>query len=269
MRLRRLGVGSFILSVGLTVPAGAATLEVAPRSTTPGVTIVDAPTSAIEGDRIELTVKIALAKKSKRVQLQEQQDDIYGNPQWVTVRSVRSQGSALHNFRAVADGLNSERFRARATYDGAKPVVSRPLAVTVWRWISLNDFDSYYSTYGVGNHEYLQFAMNGAQYRGWYTSGPYRSWESRHTPGRNCRAFRADLGVTDDSLDGSSGTITLLTEDGTAIYTSPPLTPGMVTPVEVELDLPYRFWVQANDTSPEDAFAWPAMGDAAFLCTSL
>jgi hypothetical protein len=76
------------------------------------------------------------------------------------------------------------------------------------------------------------------------------------------------LGIADISEDGSSGSIAF-TADDVSVYESPVLTPGMDVPVNVRLSAPYRFGVQAANTSPEGVKAWPVIGDPALLCTGV
>lgn len=233
------------------------------------VIITSAPGHATEGDRVKISTKVGSPRSAERVQLQERQVDTFGNASWVTVRSAAVRRQARHTFSVVADGLNRERYRARVTYRQAKPSASKPIGVTVWRWIPLTDFRPYYSTYGVSSGSYSNFAMNGRQYMGWYTYSSYRSWEARYTTGRNCKAFRGELGVRDESSDGSQATITLLTEEDQVLYESPVLAPGAVTVVNLSLAMPYRFSVRATDLSSEKLHALPAIGDPAFLCTGI
>jgi hypothetical protein len=228
---------------------------------------VSVPEDKVEGDRFTVTVKVGAAKRGLRVELQRQILDIYRDPVWTTVKSVKVAGRSSHRFAAVADELNDDRFRAVVRYTDGSQVTSKTSSVTVWHWYSLNNFDDYYSTSGVLNSPYLQFSMNGTSYRGWYTDGGYASWEARYTPGRNCKMFRGVFGVNDDSSDGSSGDITLITDESETIYQSPSLVPGQVKTVEVKLPMPYRFSIQAHDTSPDGAYSYPAIGTAEFLCT--
>jgi hypothetical protein len=231
------------------------------------VSITSAPSNVTEGDRMKLGAKVASASKATRVQLQERQVDIFGNSSWVTVRSEKVRGRARHTFTLTADGLNKERYRARAVYRSGKAVVSSAVTVTVWRWIALSNYRAYYSTNGVANNPYSDFNMNGRQYLGWYTYSSDPSWEARYTPGRNCKAFRGELGVRDESSDGSSATITLLTDDDQVLYESPSLKPGSVTKINLAMGRPYRFIIRAVDTSPDGLYAYPAIGDPAYLCT--
>ena len=233
------------------------------------VTIVRAPDTAVEGDQLSFRLKVRGVDRAKRVFLQERSTSLYGDPEWVTVRGRKVAGSSRHDFTATADGIDTESYRAVVTYQNGRVEASKPVTVKVWRWVPLVTFSSYYETYGISSNPYSQFDMNGKRYVGWYSYGSYAFWEARYTPGRNCRAFRAELGVRDESQDGSSGSISLLTEDGVPLFTSEALTPGMVQPIEIAMDRPYRFWVQATDTSPDELWALPAMGDPAFLCRGL
>ncbi|HEX4812820.1 MAG TPA: hypothetical protein VFV66_08715 [Nonomuraea sp.] len=251
------------------VPLVASTQASAASAEVHAVEITSAPSQATEGDRITIKAKVASPRKADRVQLQERQVDIYGNASWVTVRSRSVRGTARHTFTVVADGINREHYRARATYRQGKAAVSKRKGVTVWRWISLTNYRPYYSTYGISATPYSNFAMNGRQYIGWYTYSSYRAWEARYTPGRNCKAFRGELGVRDESNDGSRAIITLLTEEDQVLFESPVLTPGAVTKVSVSMARPYRFTVRAADVSSEGVHALPAIGDPFFLCTGI
>lgn len=258
----------------LALAASGAPLAASTQASTAGaevhaVQITSASSQATEGDRITIVAKVASPRKADRVQLQERQVDVLGNASWVTVRSRAVRGTARHSFTVVADGINRERYRARATYRRGKAAVSKGKTVTIWRWISLTSYRPYYSTYGISATHYSNFAMNGRQYIGWYTYSSDRSWEARYTPGRNCKAFRGELGVRDESSDGSSATITLLTEEDQLLYESPVLAPGNVTKVSLTMAKPYRFTVRATDVSADGVHALPAIGDPFFLCTGV
>ena len=56
------------------------------------------------------------------------------------------------------------------------------------------------------------------------------------------------LGLSDISADGSSGVVKVTVEDA-VVYQSPTLTPGMEVPLTLPIALPYRFGLQASDTS--------------------
>jgi hypothetical protein len=192
---------------------------------------------------------------------------LYGDASWEAVRSVKVGGRSRVVFKRIATGLNQERFRATVTYITGKPVTSRPVSVKVWRWIPLSEYTPYYETSGASFGEAM---LNGTRYKAWGAASYSHvgAWESRFTPGRHCMAFRGVLGVADISGDGSSGSIRF-TADDVMVYESPTLTPGMDVPVEVALASPYRFGLQAFDTSPEGVESWPVIGEPAFLCTGV
>jgi hypothetical protein len=199
---------------------------------------------------------------------------IYGPAAWEKVKTVKVSGRSKVSFKRVATNENNERYRVLVTYrNTAKPVVSNAVRVTIWRWIPLSEYAPYYSTGGTG---FVTTTINGVAYTGWgvATYSHTGTWESRFTPGRHCKTFKAVLGVADISADGSSGVITF-TADDTQVYASPDLTPGMSIPVTVELAKPYRFGIQLLDTTPggttgRDAVeSWPVLGAPAFLCTGV
>jgi hypothetical protein len=252
----------------MPTPSGAAApaLDAPSARSAPTVT-VSVPQDKVEGDRFAVMVKVGAASRAVRLELQKQSVDIFGSTEWTPIKSVKVAGKSSHRLASVADELNADRFRAVVRYIDGSHVASRPAAVRVWHWYDLGEFDSYYSTGGVMNYSFLQFAMNGDAYRGWYTTGELDSWEARYTPGRNCKAFRGVFGVTDDSSDGSSADFTLITDEADTVYQSPALVPGQTETVEVKLPMPYRLSIQAHDTSTDGAFSYPAIGTAQFLCT--
>src|SRR5690606_23555237 len=115
---------------------------------------------------------------------------------------------------------------------------SKAVAVKVWRWIPLREFSSYQETSLTGTSEQSiagrRMPAWGARYM---VSG--RSWESRYTSGRNCKAFRGIAGLGDASADGTTGTTSLFADDQ-ALWMSPVLTPGAAHPFEVPMNRPYR-----------------------------
>src|SRR5262249_50893899 len=150
---------------------------------------------------------------------------------WQTVKRTKVRGHKKHTFRAVAGTEDSQRYRARAIYEGGAASMSRPAVSTVWHWTDMMSFRAYAWTNGVSSNEFNQFQMNGSEYHGgWYTSGSYTTWETRFTPGRHCSAFRGVAGLTDNSQDGSSGAIQLVADESTAAFSSKALTPGMEQP---------------------------------------
>jgi hypothetical protein len=205
---------------------------------------------------------------AKRILLQRYVVDALGNGDWTTVEKAKVKHRKKHDFAAIAGEGDTERFRARVLYPDSRPLMSKPITATVWHWTDFFDFTAYYVTPGVDSSKYLSFTMNGRVYRGMYTRSSGPSWELRFTPGRHCKAFRGELGVTDKSADGSSAAIQLLADDVT-VLASGPLTPGMTQPFNLDLATPYRLAIQAQNTSPADQSAYPAIGIPELLCTGL
>jgi hypothetical protein len=242
-----------------------------------GATVTTSAKQVVEGDRLTLTVTIKAARQAAKVTLQKWQPSLYGwdDPKWNPVKTVAVRGKAEVKFAAVATDENMERYRAVVTYKEARPFTSRPVNVTVWRWIPLKEYAPYYQSEPYGAI-FGTTTINGVAYSGWgaATYSHTGAWESRFTPGRHCKTFRGVLGVGDISADGSSGAINF-TADDTIIYQSPSLTPGMDLPVNISLAKPYRFGIQLFDTTPDgttgrDAVeSWPVIGEPAFLCTGV
>ena len=230
----------------------------------------------VEGSRYTIRTTVKSPARATKVTLQKFNPPEYSfeEPGWDDVKTVSVRGRSRIKTTVVAAGPNSERYRAVVRYPRVKPIPSRPVTVRIWRWIPLSDYDPYYETGGtttVGT-----FGINGNVYTGF---GPYLyshvgSWEARFTPGRHCKAFRGIIGLDDDSDDGSSGTISIISDD-TQAYVSPSLTPGMTSTITVPLATPYRLGIRLSDTSPggtenHDAIeSYPAIGDPALLCTGV
>lgn len=257
-------LAAVLMSAGATYSADAVTSSAAVRT----VEVVKKPRNVTLGARFAVTVRVGAVRQARRVKIQAQTEDLYGNTQWTTVRARKVNGQARHRFKLVATEPNAQRFRSVVRYRDGKSVTSRPFTVTVWQWIDLARFDAYYETAGIMHYQSSQFPMNGDQYLGWYTYQDRGMWESRYTSGRNCKAFRGAFGVTDHSADGSSGRFTLLADDE-VVFESPTLVPGMVKVARIDLAKPFRFAVQARNTSPEGVLAWPAIGAPQFLCSGL
>ncbi|WP_435744538.1 hypothetical protein [Nocardioides sp. SYSU DS0663] len=248
----------------------------ASRATSRGATLRASAREVQEGDRLALTAVIKSPGRAGKVTLHKWQVPPYnGEPTWEPVKTLAVRGKRTLRFAVVATGLNIERYRAVVSYRGAKPVRSKPVGVIVWRWIPLSRYTPYYEAepYAAG---FGTTQINGHSYNGWgpRTYSHTGTWESRFTAGRHCKTFRGVLGVADISHDESSGLIRF-TADDAVVYESPALTPGMDLLVSVALAKPYRFGIQAFDTTPggtagRDAVeAWPVIGDPALLCTGV
>lgn len=253
-----------LVAAGAVVPQATA----APSTYKRSVAISAPKAEVVEGDRFKVIAKIATPRQAKRVTLQRWNVPLYyGEPHWEPVKSIKVRKRKQIAFRRLATAAYEERFRAIVSYRTGKPVRSRPLTVKIWRWIPLSNYKPYYETSGL---MFVETTVNGRRYKGygavsWSRAG---AWEGRFTPGRNCRAFRAVLGVSDISADGSSGQIGVTADDVT-VYESPSLMPGMDVPMEISFDLPYRIGLQLFDTSPEGVDSWPVLGEPALLCTTV
>lgn len=264
----RKGFGWALAVVLMVCGSVVSTGAVASSAALPVVEVVKKPQSVTLGARFAVTVKVGAARQAGRLRIQTQTEDVFGNKQWTTVKVRRVNAQARHKVQLMATEPNVQRYRSTVRYRDGKTVASKAFAVTVWQWVDLSRFDAYYATAGISGHQYSQFPMNGDQYIGWFTYLDKGMWEARYTTGRNCKAFRGTFGVTDHSADGSSGRFTLLADD-VAVYDSPTLVPGVVEEARVNLAKPYRFSIQARDSSPEGVLAWPAIGGPQFLCTGL
>ena len=172
-----------------------------------------------EGDRYKIRTTIRSPKRDTKITLQKFDPPEYSfeEPEWNDVKTLSVRGRSKIKTTVVATGPNTERYRTVVNYQQARKIVTRAVSVTVWRWIPLSEYDPYYETGGTTTLG--TFGMNGHVYSGF---GPYLfshvgSWEARFTPGRHCTAFKGVIGLDDDSDDGSSGTISI-TSDDTQVY---------------------------------------------------
>lgn len=269
--MRRTISGVLACLAVLTTSLSLACLQASPAAARPAprVGIQTATSDVTEGDRVPVVVRVGAADTARRVELQEQQTDIYGDPVWVRIDRKAVHGRRHVRFTVVPTQENTERYRAVVAYSSTKPVRSRALTLTVWRWIPLVSYDAYYTAGGVLASSCCSFGMNGASYIGWKTYGTSKAWESRYTTGRNCKELTGDLGVLDTTDDGASAVMSIVDEAGAVLHQSGALTPGMVEPLDLSLDLPYRFAITAADTSPVGLDAYPAIGDPELLCTGV
>jgi hypothetical protein len=253
------------------VPAISATADVSPdislRPRTGKVSLT-MPADVVEGDRFTVEVKVGRVHDAKVVQL-EQQVSVNGKLAWQTVGKTKAKKKKTYKFGAVAGKADTQTYRARVVYREGKPAKSAASASTVWHWKPLLAFTAYSHTTGANDNGLTAFNLNGVSFYGWFTTGSFKSWESRFTVGRHCQAIRGVAGVRDESADGSSAVVRLLADD-VPVYTSPPLTPGTAQPFQVPLAMPYRLTVLAQNTSsPPPLTVYPALGSPELLCTGL
>ncbi len=239
---------------------------VAERPGRPKVTLT-VPSNVVEGDRFTVEVKVAQTDGAKVVQL-EQQVLVHDNVTWQTVGKSKARSKKKYQFQAAGGELDTAMFRAKVSYREGKPAKSAPTGAIVWHWLKLGAFEPYANTSGVNDSGISPFTLNGLSVYGWFTTGSFKSWESRFTLGRHCQAIRGIAGVRDESADGSSAVVRLLADD-VPVYTSPSLTPGTSQPFQVALALPFRLTIQAQNTSSASRTAYPALGAPELLCTGL
>lgn len=264
--LRTIGAVTATALVLAAVPAISATADQTQRPGKPTVTIT-VPAELVEGEQVIVAVKVSRTDGAKQVQLQ-QRVARSGGFTWETVATTKARKKKDYRFPTVAGEDDSIELRARVVFRVGRAAISEPAVSVVWHWTQLSYFPPYSHTAGANDNGFSVFTVNGQSYHGWFASGALKSWESRFTPGRHCKAMRGVAGVRDDSADGSTALVRVLADD-VPVYTSPTLTPGMAQPFQVDLALPYRLAIQAQNTSLTPLPVFPAIGSPELLCTGL
>ena len=227
-----------------------------------------------EGDRLILRAAVKSPRTAIRATLQKRYVSIYGTAAWQKVKTCQGQRAEQG---VVQEGRDRREHRALPRVcDLPKYGQARGVERGQRDDLALDPAFGVRPVLQQGGTGFGTTTINGVAYTGWgvATYSHTGTWESRFTPGRHCKSFKAVLGVADISADGSSGVITF-TADDTQVYASPALTPGMSIPVSVELAKPYRLGIQLLDTTPggttgRDAVeSWPVLGEPAFLCTGV
>lgn len=278
MSLRHIITGSVAIAttaalLGWTGGADA----VSPGPATAKVRVV-APRSVTEGARFQVAAVIGKPKQAVRVAFQYEETAVYSFESvatWTTIKTVKVNGRKKVAAAVQADAAKEARFRAVVTYRGTtRTAKSSAFRVNYWHWQGLAG--GYYSA-GSGT-DVLGFTMAGRSWNGWYMYAG-ASAENRYTLSGSCKEFKATVGLTDQSADGSTGIVTLSTINPAStarpVWTSPTLVPGRTVAVTVPLSAPYRFSVFGQNTSAPvtdnngkttTPAAYPAVGDPEFLC---
>lgn len=191
--------------------------------------------------------------------------DVFGATQWVRQAIQKVANSGKHRFTLTATQPNRQTFRVVVTYKTGKKAYSKTASTLEYDWYSVNDFEAYYTVGGVLNSDMVEFAMDGREWHGLDGTSP-TSWEIRLTLGRNCKAFRGTLGLTDSSDDGAAASFQAVTIQPAATFTGSSVTTGNIKSFKGTLPKPYRISLEATDTSPSGVKGYPAIGDLEFLC---
>lgn len=254
-------------SLSVNVATGGATPAEVSAKARAKVTVTTDVSEVVEGDQMTVRVKVANAKTARKVTLQEFAPNRFGALAWTSVGSRRAAKSV--KFPVTVTVENTAKYRALVSYKKtAKPVKSNTASVTVWRWISLENYAANYSSGGAGFTEDL--SLGGRTYLGWspYASATTRMWETGWPAGRHCKAFKGIAGLASGSDIGSTGTVSVVA-DGVPVWQSPVLTPGTALPFETPIPTPDQFMLRAVDASTGAVEAFPAVGDPELLCTGV
>lgn len=276
--IRRNTIASIIIGLAAATATAASNANAdVPRPATPNVAVA-APNNATEGEKFAVTARIKKPKQALRVTFQYKETAIYDYQSitsWTTLKTVKVKHRRAVSITTQADAAKEAKFRAVVTYRGSRHTSkSSPVRVNYWHWQGLS---GRYYTAG-SDIDFIGFNMGGKAWNGWYQyGGP--SAESRYTLSGTCKRFKATVGLTDQSADGSTGTVTFSTINPAATaqpaWSSPVLIPGKTVTVDLPLRAPYRFSIFGQNTSAPVSdgsgktttpAAYPAVGDPEFLC---
>lgn len=278
MSLRHIVMGSVAIATTTALFGwGGGAHAVQPRATAKRV-LVSAPSNVTEGDRFQVTARIPNPKQALRVAFEYEETGVYSFESvttWTTLKTVKVNGHKQVAATVQADAAKEAKFRAVVTYRGTtRSSKSSASRVDYWHWQGLAG--GYY-TAGSGT-DVLGFTMAGRSWNGWHLYAG-TSAEDRYTLSGSCKEFKATVGLTDQSADGSTGTVTFSTINPATtaqpVWTSPTLVPGRTVAVTVPLSAPYRFSILGQNTSAPvtdnngettTPAAYPAVGDPEFLC---
>lgn len=278
MSLRHIVTGAVAIAATATLLGGSVGAQaVQSRAVTTKVR-VSAPTDVTEGERFRVTARIVKPKQAMRVTFQYKKTGVYSFQsvtRWTTLKTTKVKGRKKITAPVQADAAKEARFRAVVTYRGTKHKAKSPARrVNYWHWQGLT---SRYYDAGSGT-DVIGFTMAGKSWNGWYMYAG-ASAENRYTLSGSCKEFKAAVGLTDRSADGSTGTVTFSTINPAAtaqpVWISPTLVPGRTVAVTVPLSAPYRFSIFGQNTSTPVSdsngktttpTAYPAVGDPEFLC---
>lgn len=257
--MRRLGV---IVLAALLIVTGHSTAIAADSTVTASVN----KRTAVAGDAVRISGVITPRVVGTRVQLQEKR-----GKRWVKVAQKqvrRSDGKYVFRYRPTRVGRVVYRVFKLASSD-APAAHSRRVAVKMFRWHYLSDFDHYsehrFNTYGY------EVTIAGGIYKKSLTSEPSfisaSDWHVEYNLRSRCRQLTGVAGLNDDESDtGSRGELEL-TGDSALLY-GKEFGLGDSEQLAVDVSGVLRIRIDAFGLlGAEGTIAAPAVGTPRVLCS--
>lgn len=241
-------------------PASAPASEVRQSATAFKVTASINRTEVVaEEDGVRITGKVRPRAAGQKVVLQQRKD---GTARWVRTGTARIKASGRFVLSDDPSRAGTRFYRVlKPAADGVRAGKSRELRLDVWGWERLA-----WRTVGA----------NSGVNVGWSTSFGSVAYDAslvqrtagtagyvEYTLGKKCRSLRASYALTDDSVTGASGWVTV-SVDGTAVVTHA-LTTGSLAADQV-IDVTNAFRIRFDLSSTALPAGRAAVGFPEVLC---
>ena len=241
-------------------PASAPATEVRQSATAFKVTASINRTEVVaEEDNVRITGKVRPRAAGQKVVLQQRKD---GTARWVRTGTARVKASGRFVLTDDPSRAGTRFYRVlKPAADGVRAGKSRELRLDVWGWerltwraVGANSgvWVGSYTTFGaVGYDDSLVLKTAG-------TAGYVE-----YTLGKKCRSLRATYALTDDSLTGASGSVSV-SVDGSSVVTHP-LATGTIVEGHV-IDVTNAFRVRFDFVGSATPAGRSAVGYPEVLC---
>ncbi|RYC13283.1 hypothetical protein [Nocardioides zhouii] len=209
-------------------------------------------------DTVKVRGRVTPKAAGQKVTLQQR---VGNKKRWVSTGTAKIKANGTYKLTDKPSTPGSREYRVvKPASNGFAKGTSPSVEVEVYRWEKLG-----YRTFaGTG------FASNGATIGTEYftaslsTVTPGTAATAEFTLGRKCTALRATYALTDSSLSGSSGAVTV-SADGKTLATHPLAVGTIVADEELDLTGVFRLKLDASTTATPAATA--AVATPEVLCT--
>jgi hypothetical protein len=209
-------------------------------------------------DTVKVRGRVTPKAAGQKVMLQQR---VGNKKRWVVTGSAKIKANGTYKLTDKPSTPGSREYRVlKPGSNGLAKGISKSLAVEVYRWEKLG-----YRTY-AGTGFTGQGVTIGTEYfnASLATTTPGTAATAEFTLGRKCTSMRATYALTDSSLTGSSGAVTV-SADGKILSTHA-LAVGTIVADEV-VDLTGVFRLKLDATTTATPAATAAVATPEVLCT--